>query len=196
MSSSNSIIKLPEGDSWIEIRTLPKELECNPECFQELLNMKPEERGKIKFFGKTYDVPRWHQTYGQDYYFSGVNHEGIENKNLFLKNLLSYVQEDSKQNYNQILVNWYLTGQEYIAKHSDDEASIVPKSAIYSFSFGATRDFVITSKTNKSYRLVLPLKHNSLILMGGEMQKYYKHELPKRLKVKEPRINITMRLYK
>ena len=94
-----------------------------------------------------------------------------------------------------MIINWYLDGNNHISAHSDDETQLVPKSSIYSFSFGATRDFVITSK-KEDYRLALPLEHNACIIMGGEMQTYYKHAVPKRLKVKEPRINVTMRLYK
>ena len=40
------------------------------------------------------------------------------------------------------------------------------------------------------------MPNNSLIIMGGEMQKYYKHSVPKRSvkKVAKTRINMTMRL--
>jgi alkylated DNA repair dioxygenase AlkB len=42
------------------------------------------------------------------------------------------------------------------------------------------------------------MKNNSLIIMEGEMQKRYKHEVPKRSlsKAPLPRINITFRLFK
>lgn len=95
-----------------------------------------------------------------------------------------------------MVINWYMDGTNHIGAHADDENQLVPDSSIYSFSFGATRDFVVTSKRDKTFKLVLPLEHNACIVMGGSMQKYYKHAVPKRLRVKEPRINVTMRLYK
>ncbi len=82
----------------------------------------------------------------------------------------------------------------------DSETALVPSSSIYSFSFGATRDFVITSKqsgaTASGQRRVIPLTHGSLVIMGGEMQKYYKHAVPKRKACTQPRVNITFRLMK
>lgn len=194
--TTNSRIELPEGKSWIEARQLPKPFECNAEIFKELLGLKPEERGKVKVYGKVFDVPRWTQTYGKDYFYSGINHKAIEIGHPFLKNLVAYTKIDTQKDHNQLLINWYLTGNDYISKHSDNERDMVNDSPIYSFSFGATRDFVITSKADKSFRLVLKLENNSVVIMGGEMQTYYYHEVPKRLKVKEPRINVTIRQFK
>lgn len=98
--------------------------------------------------------------------------------------------------YQQLLINWYQDGDHYIGPHSDDESQLVKNSAIYSFSFGQTRDFVIKSK-ELDYKMVLELTNNSLIIMGGEIQKYYTHQVPKRSIKKCPnrRINITSRLF-
>jgi alkylated DNA repair dioxygenase AlkB len=194
-SLTSKITELPEGKSWIEELTLPEDLLCSEKDFTELLAMKPSERGKVIVFNKEYDVPRWQQSFGQDYFFSGIDHKASEITHPYLLKLLSFVQKHSGKNYQQMLINWYMNGSEYISAHSDSEKQLVKNSSIYSFSFGATRDFVITSKSDKDYRLIIPLKNNTLIIMGGETQKYYKHGVPKRLKVKDPRINVTMRLY-
>lgn len=188
--------KLPEGNSWIIKYKLPAELKCNDTIFKELIDMKPTIKSKVIVFGKEYDIPRWQQSYGKDYKFSGVTHKGIELKNDYIKKLLEFVNNDSKYIYTEILVNWYMNGTEYISDHSDDERELEKNSVIYSITFGATRDFVIVSKKDKKYKLVIPLEHNDVVLMGGEMQKYYKHGVPKRLKVKEPRVNITFRRHK
>ena len=194
MSSDNKII-LPEGNSWIENVVLPDNIKCDEKTFEELLSLKPQERGKVVVFGKEFDVPRWQKSFGQDYFFSGLNHKAEKIEHPFLIKLLEFVNKHSGKEYKQMMINWYLEGTEYISPHSDDEKQLVENSTIYSFSFGATRDFVITSKKT-DFRQVIPLENNTLILMGGEMQKYYKHGVPKRLKVKYPRINITLRLYK
>jgi len=192
---SSKKIKLPEGDSWIENINLPESLFCTEKIFSELLALKPKERGKVVVFGKEFDVPRWQKAFGSDYYFSGMNHESEPVTHPFLLSLIEFVQKHSGKPYKAMLINWYLTGKEYISEHSDNENQLVKNSSIYSFSFGAKRDFVIKSKKDKKYRIVIPLDNNSVIIMGGEMQKYYKHGVPKRLKVTKPRINVTMRLY-
>ena len=100
-----------------------------------------------------------------------------------------------RQEYRQLLVNWYGNGEDYIGAHSDNERGLKENSAIYSFSSGQERDFVIKSNDG-TYRRIFNMSNNSLIIMGGEMQKHYKHSVPKRSikKCGETRINMTMRL--
>ncbi len=96
--------------------------------------------------------------------------------------------------FNSCLINLYRDGKDYIGEHSDDERDLV-KSNIASISLGATRDFVIKERAKDSkLRLVLALKPGSLVHMYGMCQKLYKHSIPKRLRCKEPRLNITFRV--
>lgn len=96
-----------------------------------------------------------------------------------------------------MLINWYDDGNHYIGKHSDDEKQIVPGSNIYSFSFGSSnRIFRIRDKYNKLRPFIdLEMPHGTLIIMGGDMQKGYTHEVPKSKKVKDRRINVTFRRF-
>ena len=80
------------------------------------------------------------------------------------------------------------------SKLTDDEKELGTDPIIASLSFGANRDFIFKHKTDRSIENVkLHLKSGSLLLMLGSTQHYWKHSLPKRLKVKEPRINLTFR---
>jgi len=222
MSAQKKIIRLPEGDSWIEISTLPDELKCTPEIFAQLLASEPAEPGTVMVFGKEVTVPRTQKAYGQPYYFSGLLHEAepIEAQHPYLGRLVEHARQDSgHSDYDSMLLNWYLNGLKYLSDHSDDTRQLVPKSCIYSYSFGTTRDFVITSKKNKAkttsgdkrkrdacngnvntssssnFRLVIPLTNNTLVKMCGDMQDYYKHGVPKRTRVTGPRINVTLRRF-
>jgi alkylated DNA repair dioxygenase AlkB len=59
-------------------------------------------------------------------------------------------------------------------------------------SFGAIRDFQfrhIETKEKKS----LQLGHGSLLIMAGQTQDNWQHQLPKRKKVEKPRVNLTFR---
>lgn len=186
------------GNSWVMQFSLPNELQCSPQTFSELLQLRPNERGQVMVYGQKKTVPRWQQSYGRDYWFAGLNHTSLPIEHPYLQRLLSFVQQHSGQPYQQILVNWYMNGNEYISEHSDNESQLVSGSSIYSFSFGATRDFVVKSKSKTWFpdRYVFSLSHDTVMIMGGNMQQYYKHGVPKRLRVHEPRINITMRLYR
>ena len=76
--------------------------------------------------------------------------------------------------------------------HSDDEKELGEEPVIASLSFGATRRFVFRNKKTNMKKEVL-LEHGSLLIMKGKSQLKYQHSLPKMLKVKESRVNLTFR---
>jgi alkylated DNA repair dioxygenase AlkB len=195
----HKMIRLPSGESascWIKCYDqLPSDIMMDDETFNRIWQLHPTELGKGKMFGKPITFQRYTQTYGQDYYYRGTNHQSQPITDPYLQTLLDWVGQHSKLPYKGILINWYQDGNHYIGDHSDNEKGLMPLSPIYSFSFGQERDFVITSK-DKSYRKVIPMKHNSLIIMGGAMQKHYKHGVPKQTTCPKSRINITVRLFK
>ncbi len=67
--------------------------------------------------------------------------------------------------YNQMLVNWYESGADYIGKHSDDEKALVYNSPIYSFSF-LSEETQTRDVEQKGWRQVFSMPSNSLIIMG------------------------------
>ena len=195
-------------ESWYEQFNLDAEYCIDEELFNELWDLHPVEYGKVKMMNyktKKYEeinTPRWQQSFGKDYNFTGMNHKASKLEHPYLIKLLKFVNDRSDLEYNQVLINWYNDGQHYIGAHSDDERQLVKNSAIYSFSFGQERDFVIKNKSYKvtdpnKVRIVIPLTNNSCVVMGGKMQKHFTHEVPKRAPSKCPgkRINITMRAF-
>ena len=74
--------------------------------------------------------------------------------------------------------------------HRDNEPEI-DAACIASVSFAASRDFVIRNRTTKQKWLV-PLHHGDLLVME-HLQDVYEHALPKRLRVGQPRVNLTLR---
>lgn len=192
------ITKLP-GNSWYKfIESIPADLQVDTDLFEHLWSLHPHELGEVKIFGKITKTPRWQQSYGRDYKFSGMNHHALPIEDPYLIKLLEWVKKDSGIEYNQVLINWYQDGNHYIGKHSDDERDLVSGDPIYSFSFGQERDFRITNKPKSEFQISpikIKLPSNSLIIMGGDMQKHYHHEVPKRALSTCPlrRINITVR---
>ncbi|AYV84472.1 MAG: alkylated DNA repair dioxygenase [Hyperionvirus sp.] len=187
---------LEEGQSSIvRYEVIPKEITVDDETFEKLWELHPEEFGKIKIMGKVIYTPRWQQSYGKNYKFSGMDHPAMEVPKGYTEKLLKWVCDHSGKNYSQVLINWYADGNHYIGWHSDDERDLVDNSDIYSFSFGESRDFIIKSK-KKDFKETFNVKNNSLIIMCGETQKYYLHSVPKRVKSRGRRINITFRLFR
>ncbi len=90
-------------------------------------------------------------------------------------------------------MNFYKNGENYIGWHSDDENDLCKNTPIFSVSLGATRDFQLRHKvTGQTFEQ--PLRNNSLVIMYPPCQDIYKHQLPKRKKVKESRLNLTFRV--
>ena len=63
-----------------------------------------------------------------------------------LRELLIYVNDKFNTNFNGILINKYENGNEYIGKHSDDEANLNRNCGVIAMSFGAVRKFRIRDK--------------------------------------------------
>lgn len=187
-------------NSWCEFYpTIPDNIRIDKEEFERLWNLHPSEKGIVNVFGPK-ETPRWQQSFGRDYTFSKTEHKALPITDPYLVKILDWVRLHSGLPYNGILLNWYQDGSHHIGAHSDDERDLVPNSSIYSFSFGQERDFRIISKPknpDKIETITLSLPDNSLVIMGGEMQRWYKHEVPKRALSTCPnrRINITVRLF-
>ncbi len=109
-----------------------------------------------------------------------------------LLELKSLVEKQSQSTFNSCLLNLYHAGDEGMAWHSDDEKELGDQPTIASLSLGAERKFSFKHKSTKE-NVSLPLGNGSLLLMKGVTQKYWQHSLPKRIKVKKPRINLTFR---
>ncbi|MEO1452156.1 MAG: alpha-ketoglutarate-dependent dioxygenase AlkB, partial [Bacteroidota bacterium] len=85
-------------------------------------------------------------------------------------------------------------GQDSMGWHSDDEPELGSNPVIASISLGAERDFQLRHKSRSDLPTeTLRLTHGSLLLMAGPTQHHWKHQLPKRKRVSEPRINLTFR---
>ena len=187
---------LQNENSWYEIGKLPDNLIFTNEMYKKLWNLRPDKPSKVKLFGKEFNTPRLHCCYGKTYLFNGSDNQ-IKTIPDIIKPILDWANNREKQlnrntNFNQVLINWYRDGNDYIGWHSDNEKQIKLNSPIYTISLGITRKFKIKSN-NKGDKFDFLLHNNTYFVMGGEFQKYYKHHIPKSKKIKESRISITLR---
>jgi alkylated DNA repair dioxygenase AlkB len=194
--------------SWIDVFLLPEHLIPKKEEMDQLWSLHPEEKGKVKIMGNVIETPRWQQSYGRSYRFSGMNHEALPIPELVKKyldyaNTLGYTKP-FRFEFNMALLNWYENGSMYIGPHSDDESEMEKTSkgetVVFSISLGQERDFKLIPKEEKDVALKIPMPHGTVVVMGGTCQKTHKHAVPKvtgkKAEGMKPRINITFRIFR
>lgn len=149
----------------------------------------------INLYGRRNPLPRltsWYGDPGRDYTYSGIKSAPNEwNKGLLY--LKARIEEMTGGSFNSVLLNWYRDGSDHLSWHSDNEPELGPTPVIASANFGAERDFALRRKDDKSQKLVIPLRHGTLLVMRGDLQKYWEHSVPKRKKSRESRFNLTFR---
>lgn len=94
--------------------------------------------------------------------------------------------------FNSVLINYYRDGQDSNGWHADDETELGQQPVIASLSLGAPRDFHLREKTNHANKHKLKLGSGSLLIMRGDTQAKWQHQVPKRATA-EARINLTFR---
>jgi alkylated DNA repair dioxygenase AlkB len=188
------------NNSWVEQSTLPESL-LKDEDFEALWEKHPDAFGKVNMMGRVIDTPRWQQSYLRAYNYTGMMHDPLPLPEEFQCALdWANALYPREWTFNQVLINWYENGLHYIGSHSDDTRQLVPHSPIVSISLGAERRFRIREKATKSVVADLKMTNRSYVVMGGEMQNHYTHEVPKingeKGKTVGRRINITFRVFK
>ena len=110
-----------------------------------------------------------------------------------MKQLLNHVNTLTNRNFNGLLFNLYLDGNDYIGAHRDDESAL-DKDGVVALSLGATRKFRIRDYQTKKILIDYPTKNGELMWMrGSRFHKDLTHEVPVEKRVKTPRLSITFR---
>jgi alkylated DNA repair dioxygenase AlkB len=167
------------------------------ELFRWLSENTPWQREAPVVFGKSHEVKRRTFAYGAPgarYRYSGVERNAVAWPPILLP-IAERLERELGAPFNFGLCNQYPDGEASIGKHSDAEADLVRDHPIAGLSLGATRDFMLYDRSNERVGQVA-LEHGSLVVMWGATQRWFKHAVPKRRRVTEPRINITFRVMK
>lgn len=163
--------------------------------YNNFLETIPWQQEDVKVFGKVYAQPRLtslHSDSLSSYTYSGLTLQpNPMTKTLF--ELLNLIQTVCQHDFNCVLLNLYRNGSDSNGWHADNEKELGKYPKIASFSFGADRFFHFKHRKIKEQRYKMELHHGSLLLMEGEMQKYWLHQIPKTKRQLEPRINLTFR---
>jgi alkylated DNA repair dioxygenase AlkB len=184
--------KLQLTDRNGNVTYLPDVFHPAQDYFNQLKNTCCWQSEEVKVYGKWHKLRRQSAWYGTaDYRYAGQ----IKTAQPWLPVLLeikTQVEELTKDSYQGVLLNYYPDGLAGMGWHTDDERDLVVNAAIASVSFGATRRFDLRHQDGE--KLSINLVDGSVLIMAGELQQYWKHQVPVQRKIKEPRINLTFRV--
>lgn len=170
----------------------------NPEladaCYRQLLQDIQWQNDTVKLYGKTIITRRKTAWYGDDtasYTYSGIKRTPLP-WTKELQELRALAEQACSSEFNACLLNFYHDGADGMSWHSDDEKELGKQPVIASLSLGAERRFLFRHKLS-GIKTELLLGNGSLLLMKGECQQYWKHSLPKSVRIHQGRINLTFR---
>lgn len=172
---------LPEG----EARQWQKELT------QRLDWQQPE----VQVYGRRHPVPRltaYLATAGVECHYSGTIHRSKGWPDWFVP-LLQQVKHACSAEFNSCLLNLYRDGDDRMGWHADDEAENDHNVPIASLSLGATRDFCLRHRNDKTAQHKLALASGDLLIMHPGCQQQWMHGVPSRRRIRTARINLTFR---
>jgi alkylated DNA repair dioxygenase AlkB len=155
------------------------------------------QHDKLHMYGKEVYLPRYSAWYGDDdksYTYSGLTLQP-KGWNTGLRYLRDRLNEVANVRFNSVLMNWYRDGDDHISWHTDAESELGLNPVIGSLNFGESRDFALRRK-DRSAKLIVPLKHGTLLIMKDSLQHHWEHAVPKRPAVKGSRVNLTFRVIK
>ena len=171
------------------------------EALKQEVDWKSE---RITMFGRSVALPRktaWFGDPGMRYTYSGISVEPVAWTPTLL-GIRARVEEANGSTFNSVLLNFYRDGRDSVSWHSDDEPELGEDPVIGSVSFGSERPFCLrhkairardTGRTNRDLQLTLSLPNGSYLEMGAGIQCSWVHQLPKRPRLTEERINLTFR---
>jgi len=199
--------------AWISFCSLPSALAITDNNFDAMFNLHPPKRGTVVSNSTDGErkSPRWHKSYmfaptrqntrdgsKSMYMYSGID-ESTNCEPLpalfapYLKWINQNCRQDNDPQFNQVVVNWYADGADYIAMHSDCEIGMVPNATIVSITLTDCSTDHRVFKLNRKAKaaaldknldlhyesLGIVLRNGCVITMGGKTQSLYRHGVPK-----------------
>ena len=162
--------------------------------FLESIAWKQES---MNMYGKQIPFPRltaWYGDSDKPYSFSGITLQPHPWSPELLE-IKDNIEPKADVIFNSVLLNRYRNGNDSISWHTDAEKELGKNPVIASVNFGAERKFQLKHmQTNE--KIELQLKHGSLLIMMGELQHFWKHQVPKTKTLQTERVNLTFRCIK
>jgi len=150
-----------EEDEYVSIGKISDVLlEYANNCFEEMFKLCPNDYGKVIEKDREIVKKRYHKSYmntpqydpvlfsNRGYMFSGKNDDNNEYLPEIFKPFLDFINDTWSVEYNQVVVNWFKSGDDYIPLHIDHVVNMDEHVPIITLSLGDSRIFRI--KENES----------------------------------------------
>ena len=196
-ASTSELIQLP-GAELLFMPALFTQTEAD-QLQDELNRTIAWQQETIQLYGQTHNLPRltaWYGDAGRRYTYSGITVNATPWNDTLLTIKQRIEQHSNGVIFNSVLLNLYRDGSDGVAWHSDDEAELGDAPVIGSVTFGQERPFQLRHRDDKTLKYSLPLPHGSFLLMRGDTQRQWLHQIPKSAKPMQQRINLTFRQVK
>lgn len=216
----------------VEVHHLPCELKkMGKDNFDAMFALCPNERHTVFVRNHEVETSRYQKSYlstpkisdlpvtleggkkmyAHSYMFSSED-DSNNNEDLpeIFQPYLDFVKAKFKDcNFNQVSVNWYNDGNDYIAFHKDCEHGMAGNKNICIITFNESDEdpeirnltFKKTARTcsekpDEVFRdnIDIPLHHGSIVMLNSHTQRYYKHGI-KRSNATSKRISISFRQF-
>lgn len=193
--NESGLISIPNGE-YIYLPNFFTKFESD-NYFQVLKDNILWKQESMNMYGKQVMFPRLTAWYGDNdkpYSFSGITlrPHSWSKELLEIKNKIEPI---ANTQFNSVLLNQYRNGNDSISWHTDAEKELGLNPIIGSVNFGATRKFQLRHIKTKE-KIEIELTHGSLLIMQGELQHFWQHQVPKTAKKVNERINLTFRVIK
>lgn len=156
------------------------------------LNTVPWQQSKVMMYEKEVVTPRLSAWFGD----RPIRSEDKRMSLAWTAELLEIKQTielATGMQFHGVLLNYYRDGNDSVAWHADKDTIPGLKTEIASISLGEERNFDFRNKENHRQRYSIKLEHGSLLLMKGDLQKYWEHRIAKSCLPMKGRINLTFR---
>jgi alkylated DNA repair dioxygenase AlkB len=166
--------------------------------FEKLYSEIPWQQDNITVFGKNHLQPRLTALFGNEgkpYSYSNIVMQPNA-WNVILTHIKDEVETICQEKFTTVLLNLYRDGKDSNGWHADNEKELGRNPTIASVSFGAERPFHLQHNSIKDAKQKIILEHGSLLVMKGETQHFWKHQIAKTAIPIAPRINLTFRIIK
>ncbi len=141
-------------------------------------------------WGKEVLTPRLTAWFGKREHHIHVAHPWTKE----LLNIKEMVEPPCGTTFNSVLLNYYRDGNDSVAWHADDEPELGTNPVIASVNLGQARRFDVRHKNNHAEKYSVDLAHGSLLIMRGDLQHNFEHQIAKSSKPMKARINLTFRV--
>jgi len=192
-SSNKTVFKLPQAEL-IYIPHFYNPQKAN-DLFMSLKENCAWHQDDITIFGKTHPQPRLTALYADNkksYSYSNITmHPEMFTDEL--AHIKTDIENEANTSFSTVLLNRYRNGSDSNGWHADNEKELGKNPIIASLSLGASSYFHFKHRAIKTERHKLLLESGSLLIMAGEMQQYWLHQIPKTKRDVGERINLTFR---